>query len=140
MDIRLLVTQIADALGPDISPARVEAVAEAVLGVTNGYTNPHPPVYRAPDSGERVIITAFGIDQPGILAGLTGAVSEVGVNILDVSQKILQGYFTLIMMADVGNMRGSLHDLQSHLKKVGQHLNVQVLVQHEDLFNAMHRP
>lgn len=137
-DIRRLVESIADALGPHTPPERIEAVAAAVLDALSGNA-PAPPLSTA-GLTERAIVTAYGVDKPGILASITNVVSGAGCNILDVSQKILQGYFTLIMLADIASMRGSLQDLQRQLDGVGQQLQVHVLVQHEDLFKAMHRP
>ncbi len=140
MDIRRLVNRITEALGPDADPARIEAVAAAVLDVfdTDPAAPPTAPTAQTP--GERVIVTAYGHDKPGILAGITNAVSGAGCNILDVSQKILQEYFTLIMIADISALRGSVRDLQQQLTEVADHLDVRVMVQHEDLFESMHRP
>ncbi|GIV61759.1 MAG: hypothetical protein KatS3mg044_0625 [Rhodothermaceae bacterium] len=143
-DIRRLVERVADAMGPEAAPERVEAVAQAVLEEVLGASAGAAPVerapYDAPEPGERAILTAYGLDRPGILAAITGAVSDAGCNILDVTQKILQGYFTLIMLMDVASLHGSLQDLQKRLNDVGQQRQVRILVQHEDLFNAMHRP
>ena len=136
MDIRRLVNRIADALGPDADPARVEAVAAVVLETLEADV---PPA-TAKKPGERVIVTAYGLDKPGILAGITNTVSGAGCNILDVSQKILQGYFTLIMIADISALHGSVRDLQQQLTEVADHLDVRVMVQREDLFERMHRP
>ncbi len=136
MDIRRLVTRIAEALGPEADPAQVEAVAAATLDALEA--DGPPMASKAP--GERAIVTAYGLDKPGILASITNVVSDAGCNILDVSQKILQGYFTLIMLADITAMRGSVQDLQQQLSEVGNRLGVRVIVQHEDLFRSMHRP
>lgn len=138
MDIRLLVNNIADALGPQADPARVEAVATAALEALNA-ADPSGPL-NLQEPGERAIVTAFGHDKPGILAGVTNVVSGAGCNILDVSQRIMQGYFTLIMLADVSAMRQSIGELQQQLNDVGQQIGVRVMVQHEDLFEKMHRP
>lgn len=138
MDIRRLVNRIADALGPDADPVRIEAVAAAVLDALDDAAPSSPAAVK--ESGERVIVTAYGHDTPGILAGITHAVSSAGCNILDVSQKILQDYFTLIMIADVSALRGSVRDLQHQLTDVGNRLDVRIMVQHEDLFKSMHRP
>lgn len=139
MDIRRLVNRITEAMGPDADPARVEAVAAAVLDAQDS-----EPVFSAEPAlqtpGHRIIVTAYGHDKPGILAGITNAVSDAGCNILDVSQKILQAYFTLIMIADITTLKGSVSDLQQQLASVGDRLNVRVMVQHEDLFERMHRP
>lgn len=137
-DIRRLVENIAEALGPHTPPERIEAVAAAVLDSLSDSTPVAPTPMAGP--GERAIVTAYGVDKPGILASITNVVSGAGCNILDVSQKILQGYFTLIMLADIAAMQGSLQELQRKLDGVGHQLQVHVLVQHEDLFKAMHRP
>lgn len=138
-DIRNLVERIVEALGPDVTPQRVEAVAHAVLDERQG-----PALSNFPQSpvspGHRVLITAYGYDKPGILAAITQAVSDTGCNILDVSQKILQGYFTLIMLADTTNVRKGIPALQDALHATGDRINVRILVQHEDLFHVMHRP
>lgn len=140
MDIRRLVDRIADVLGPNADPAEVEAIATAVLDIYDAETPAAPGALAARQPGDRVIVTAYGLDKPGILAGITNAVSGAGCNILDVSQKILQEYFTLIMIADITALRGSVADLQQQLAEVGQHLSVRVMVQREDLFERMHRP
>src|SRR6056297_3293049 len=102
-NVRALIDRIADALGPDASPAQVESVARAVLSAQNGHATPArpsnaPAVGVGPISG-RIVVTSYGCDRPGILSALTTELFEAGVNILDVSQKILQGYFTLILLA-----------------------------------------
>ena len=136
MDIRRLIDRIADVLGADATPSRVEAVAAAVLDVT-GVAESSSVL---PTTRNSVIITAFGLDRPGILAAVTNVVSGAGCNITDVSQKILQEYFTLIMLADISAMHLSLEDLQRQLAEAGTPLGVRVTAQHEDLFASMHRP
>ena len=136
MDIRRLVDRIADALGPGADPAQVEAIAAAVLDAADAAPAARPA--KAPM--DRVIVTAYGLDKPGILAGITNTVSGAGCNIRDVSQKILQEYFTLIMIADISAMHATVADLQKQLADVGQRLGVRIMVQREDLFERMHRP
>lgn len=137
-DIRALVDRIVTVLGPDATPERVEALAQAVLEHAPSHPQAFP--FSPVSPGQRVLITAYGHDKPGILAAITQAVSQAGCNILDVSQKILQGYFTLIMLADTASMRGTVQSLQQSMSDTGTRLNVRILVQHEELFNAMHRP
>ena len=140
MDIRRLVDRIADALGPGADPAQVEAIAAAVLDVADADVPASPGVRPAKAPMDRVIVTAYGLDKPGILAGITNTVSGAGCNIRDVSQKILQEYFTLIMIADTSAMHATVADLQKQLADVGQRLGVRIMVQREDLFERMHRP
>ncbi len=84
-------------------------------------------------------MTAYGHDTPGVLAALTAELSAEGANVLDVSQKILQGYFTLVLVADfpTGADLGAARD---RLAARGDAFGVRVLLQHEELFEAMHRP
>ena len=137
-DIRSLVHRIQQVLGPDASTDRVEASAALVLEAT--VADVGAGASPAGAAGERAIVTAYGLDRPGILHAITEVVAQSGCNILDVSQKILQGYFTLIMLADIGQMHPSIQELQERLGQTGERLGVRVTVQHEDLFNAMHRP
>lgn len=140
MNIRRLVDRIADALGPGADPAQVEAIAAAVLDTFDADAPASPGTRPAREPIDRVIVTAYGLDKPGILAGITNTVSGAGCNIRDVSQKILQEYFTLIMIADISAMHASVADLQKQLADVGQRLGVRIMVQREDLFERMHRP
>jgi len=142
-DIRALIERITAALGPDATPAQVETIARAVLGSGNGQARPapasSPTVGGGPISG-RILVTSYGCDRPGILAAITTELFEAGVNVLDVSQKILQGYFTLILLADLSSSGRGPKDVQQRLAKHADRLDVRVLVQHEELFYAMHRP
>ncbi len=84
-------------------------------------------------------MTAYGTDTPGVLAAITAELSAAGANVLDVSQKILQGYFTVVLVADLpaGTDLGSARD---RLAARGDAFGARVLLQHVDLFEAMHRP
>jgi len=138
MDVRQLVDIIDGALGTDATPDRVESIATRILESLPLNDRVRPPV--SSNSGNRALITVFGHDHPGILAAVTTVVSEAGCNILDVSQKILQGYFTLIMLADLSSSRETIQSLRQKLGEIETSLHVRALIQHEELFNTMHRP
>lgn len=87
----------------------------------------------------RAIITVLGRDQTGIIAWVTGRLAEYNVNILDISQTIVSGFFTMIMVADLKPANIGLVDLASLLEKEGNSKGLQVKVQHEDIFTFMHR-
>lgn len=88
---------------------------------------------------QRVIITVVGTDRVGIIAGVATALSEQNVNILDISQTILQDFFTMIMVADIAASKINLQELQVLLKNKGEEIGVQINAQHEDIFKYMHR-
>lgn len=87
----------------------------------------------------RVIISVLGKDRVGIIASVSGILSEFNVNILDISQTIIQGYFAMILMADIGESKISLESLKENLSTLGTELGVRIDVQHTDAFNYMHR-
>ncbi|MEM1055371.1 MAG: ACT domain-containing protein [Bacteroidota bacterium] len=141
-DVRALIDRIAHALGDEATPERVEHIARAVLHAERSTPTATPA---APDDGPapgdtRFVVTAYGRDTPGVLAALTGELAAHGVNVLDVSQKVLQGYFTVVLFADLPAGGPSLATLREHLQSRGEALGARVLAQHEELFQAMHRP
>ncbi|AFL99448.1 ACT domain-containing protein [Desulfitobacterium dehalogenans ATCC 51507] len=92
------------------------------------------------ETSNRVIISILGKDQIGIIAWLTGRLAEKSINVLDLSQTILQGFFTMIMIVDVTqSTASSLADLTKQLQSEGEARGLKVNVQHEDIFEFMHR-
>lgn len=87
----------------------------------------------------RAVITVIGKDQVGIIAGITAILAAHGVNILDISQTILDDFFTMITVVDLEGCNTSLPELKKELEEKGQELGVDVRTQHEDVFNYMHR-
>ena len=86
----------------------------------------------------RAVITVIGRDTVGIIARISNILSEVGINIEEISQTILQEYFAMIMLADISGLMFPFSELHARLDKAGQEIGVKVLIQHEDIFNAMH--
>lgn len=87
----------------------------------------------------KAVITVLGKDRVGIIAGITAVLAECHVNIMDISQTILQDYFTMIMLVELPEEGLDLADLASKLDAAGAALGVQVRTQHEAVFSAMHR-
>ncbi len=93
----------------------------------------------APAAG-RAIVTIIGLDRVGIIAGIANALADANVNILDISQSVMrEEFFTMIMMVDLGTSKLDFEDIAALLRARGQALGVQVEIQREDIFNAMHR-
>ena len=88
---------------------------------------------------KRVIITVLGKDTVGIIAKVCTYLSENGINILDISQTIVSGYFNMMMMVDLSKSEKQFADVSSDLENVGQGLGVAVKCQREEIFEMMHR-
>lgn len=86
----------------------------------------------------KAIITVIGEDKVGIIAGVSSVLSECSVNILDITQTVMQEYFTMIMMVDLSAMNISFGELKEKLDKKGESLSVAIRVQHKDIFKSMH--
>ncbi|MBA7658299.1 hypothetical protein ES703_66249 [subsurface metagenome] len=87
----------------------------------------------------RAVITVIGKDRIGIIAGVSTELANARINILDISQTILQEYFVMIMIVDLTGTVEDLQAIQHKLDEKGKELGVQVKMQREDIFNAMHR-
>lgn len=86
-----------------------------------------------------VVITVIGVDRPGIVAGIASVLASFNVNIEDISQTVLRGFFAMIMIADVSKATCGLSDLRERLEAKAKELGVEVFVQHSDIFRAMHK-
>ena len=87
----------------------------------------------------RAIVTVIGKDRVGIIATVCNVLSHHNVNVLDISQTILQEYFTMIMLVDTAEADLPFAELVDMLKAEGETLGVDIRAQREDIFNAMHR-
>lgn len=87
----------------------------------------------------KAIVTVIGKDKVGIIAQVSAILSENMVNILDISQTILQDYFTMIMLVDLSSMKISFSELHSNLEEKGKTIGLQIKIQREEVFKAMHQ-
>ena len=87
----------------------------------------------------KALITVIGEDKAGIIASVSGLLAEKKINIEDISQTIMQGYFTMIMLVNIETSTTSIEDLKGELDALGNKIGVKIILQHEDIFNAMHR-
>lgn len=88
---------------------------------------------------KKTIITVVGKDTVGIIAKTCTYLAENNVNILDISQTIVDGYFNMMMVTDATAATKEFGVLSSELKAVGEKIGVVIMCQHEDIFNMMHR-
>ena len=87
----------------------------------------------------KAIITVLGKDQVGIIAGVSSLLAKWNVNVLDISQTILQENFTMVMLVDTGACTVSFGDLADQMAALGKDMGMDIRVQREDTFQAMHR-
>lgn len=93
----------------------------------------------AETASNRIVITVLGKNRPGIVAGVTRVLGDANVDIRDITQSILDGIFTMTMLADVSAAKLDFHELQEALAEAGELSGVTVTVQREDVFNFMYR-
>lgn len=84
------------------------------------------------------ILTVVGHDKVGIIARVSALLAECNVNILDLSQTIMQGTFTMVMLVDVSGMNKSFAELSSLLSELGKDMELTIKIQREEIFDAMH--
>ena len=87
----------------------------------------------------RAIVTVTGKDTVGIIGGVCTKLSHYNVNILDISQTILQGSFTMVMAVDVGASAQPIAELSALLDELGKKMGISIRIQREEIFDAMHR-
>lgn len=88
---------------------------------------------------KKTIITVVGKDTVGIIAKVCTYLAENNVNILDISQTIVDGFFNMMMVADTSASPKKIAELSAELREVGETIGVVIMCQHEDIFNKMHR-
>lgn len=87
----------------------------------------------------RTIITVIGKDRVGIIARVCTFLAENNINILDINQSIVQGFFNMMMIVDAQETNKDFSVLIEEIEEVGNELGVKIKMQHEDIFNIMHR-
>ena len=88
---------------------------------------------------QKVVITVLGKDKVGIMAKVCTYLADNGINILDISQTIVSGFFNMMMIADMGEGTKGFEEVRTELDELGQTIGVQVRIQREDIFDMMHR-
>ena len=87
----------------------------------------------------KAIVSVFGTDQKGIIAKVSGKLYELGINVEDISQTIMQNYFSMIMLVDMTDCAEKFADVSAVLAKLGEEIGVEIRIQTEAIFQTMHR-
>ena len=88
---------------------------------------------------KKALVSVTGIDRPGIIARVSTALFEMNLNVLEISQTILDGYFTMLMIVDITAAQASFQEIAERMNEVGTALGEAISIQRTDIFDAMHR-
>jgi len=87
----------------------------------------------------KAIVSVFAKDAKGIIAYITAFLAETGINVLDISQTLMQEYFTMIMLVDLNDCTLPFDELREKLEQIGRERGLAVHIQRQDIFDAMHK-
>ena len=137
-----------DRLGSAVDDATVEQLVTDIYKQVATNNRPASPVMDRSGAGQlstesgssdRMVISVFGLDHPGIVAGVSQILAEASCSIIDINQTVVQGKFAMVIIVDTARARETTTELKDRLRLAGQKLGVNIYAQREDLFNAMHR-
>lgn len=135
-EIRKITLDAIQELGPNATPEKVKEYVKKKIeesGAGEFISN------KGDVSSGRVILTSFGLNKPGIVAGVTKALGDSNCDIQDLTQKLMGDFFTMIMIIDISGSQKDLKQIQEEMSKVAEELKIKIYLQHEDVFRYMHR-
>ena len=132
--VEQLVTEVYSAIEPVVAQNGSSAASEGGSSTSEREREAH-----AEGSAQRLVISVFGLDHPGIVAGVSRVLADADCSIIDINQTVVQGKFAMVIIADMSRARESAAALKERFRKEGERLGVRIYAQREDLFNAMHR-
>jgi ACT domain-containing protein len=131
--VEQLVTDIYQTVEPALAKTGAGATSISGSGSAFGETATRE------GSSDRLIISVFGMDHPGIVAGVAQILADAGCSIVDINQTVVQGKFAMVIIANTSRSQLSVTELKERMRSEGEKLGVHIYAQREDLFNAMHR-
>ncbi len=87
----------------------------------------------------QVVLTIVGHDKVGIIAKVANALSDMNINIININQNIMQGFFNMVLIADMTNAKVTIGEARDNMAKLGEEIGVEIRLQSEEIFTAMHR-
>ncbi|HEV2836751.1 MAG TPA: ACT domain-containing protein [Pyrinomonadaceae bacterium] len=137
-----LIYRITRAVYERLGSSADEQIVEQLVTDIYREVSPSNPVSTnttSTGSSERMVISVFGMDHPGIVAGVSQILAEARCSIIDINQTVVQGKFAMVIIADASRATENTAELKERLRRAGETLGVRIYAQREDLFNAMHR-
>ncbi len=87
----------------------------------------------------RIVLTIVGKDKVGIIASVSQTLAECNINIININQNIMQGFFNMVLIADMSKANVTLKEAQARFAELGKEIGVEIRLQSEEIFTAMHR-
>ena len=87
----------------------------------------------------KTVVSVIGKDAVGITAKVSGLCGECNANILDITQSVLQDMFVMVMLTDISGLNCNFKEFSEKMQALGESMNLEIHVMHEDIFNSMHR-
>jgi len=131
--VEQLVTDIYRQIEPELRNGRRPSSSFPAAGASPAQAS------TSEGSADRLIISVFGVDHPGIVAGVSQILADARCSIVDINQTVVQGKFAMVIIANTARSAASATELKDRFRVEGEKLGVRVYAQREDLFNAMHR-
>ena len=129
--VEQLVTDIYRQVEPELRNGSASGSAFATVSSSSGSLRE--------GSADRLIVSVFGVDHPGIVAGVSQILADAGCSIVDINQTVVQQKFAMVIIANTSRAKSSAAELKERFRVEGEKLGVRIYAQREDLFNAMHR-
>ncbi|MBU1099767.1 MAG: ACT domain-containing protein [Bacteroidetes bacterium] len=135
-EIRRITLTAINEMGDDATPELVKkAVSRAVSKLDT-----QPDFSKSTSSNQgRLILTSFGLNQTGVVAKITTELSECGCDLQDISQKLMDDFYTLIVIVDISGSSKNMSEIQEKMNKIAEALKIKIYLQHEEIFRQMHR-
>jgi ACT domain-containing protein len=130
--VEQLVTEIYQTIEPDLRSSSAAAL-------TGSASSTFGEAATREGSADRLIISVFGVDHPGIVAGVAQVLADASCSIVDINQTVVQGKFAMVIIANAARSQDTATELKERFRVAGEKLGVRIYAQREDLFNAMHR-
>ena len=139
--IRNITLSAINELGESASPVIVKKIVNnAIEKLEHTYhSDLNFPKLKSDEDSGKIILTSFGYNKTGVVFEISKILAEHKCNIQDMTQKILQDYFTMIMIIDLSESNVKFNDLRDKFLKLSESLGIKIFLQHEDVFNFMHR-
>lgn len=135
-EIRRITLTAINEMGDDATPELVKKAVSSTVSKLDA----QPDFLKSTAASQgRLILTSFGLNQTGVVAKITTKLSECGCDLQDISQKLMDDFYTLIIIVDISGSNKNMNEIQEQMNKLADDMKIKVYLQHEEIFRQMHR-